>query len=317
MVQLFDQTDVSIGTTLQHANYAFFAIACLWVYDFALTLNEEAAFILDARWRMPKLIYLTCRYLPFALIFSNIFRILQLELSLKSCTALFAFNIYAGGIVLFSAESIFMMRLRAVTGRRWLITCCNIVLFVVPVAVTLALYNSSSTGTSPPARRFDGSQQCGIVVQSPILKVASCYTTKQSRIVIVAYALLVIGEIEILSFMLYHSWKLYREHGNILPLMRVLVRNNIFYFACGLLFSTTVVVMVVILPASYGDVASALQFVIHGILATRMHRELYNTVHRPEEISIRDMSLPIFFVPTSSEMQPNCRDPSVIYPREH
>ncbi|KAG1750065.1 hypothetical protein EDB19DRAFT_82502 [Suillus lakei] len=300
MVQLFDQTDVSIGTTLQHANYAFFAIACLWVYDFALTLDEEAAFILDARWRMPKLIYLTCRYLPFALIFSNIFRILQLELSLKSCTALFAFNTYVGGIIVFSAESIFMMRLRAVTGRRWLITCCNIVLFVVPVAVTLALYNSSST-----------------VVQSPILKVTSCYTTKQSRIVIVAYALLVIGEIEILSFMLYHSWKLYREHGNILPLMRILVRNNIFYFACGLLFSTMVVVMVVILPASYGDVASELQFVIHRILATRMHRELYNTVHRPEEISIRDMSLPIFFVPTSLEMQPNCRDPSVIYPREH
>ncbi|KAG1725389.1 hypothetical protein EDB19DRAFT_268415 [Suillus lakei] len=101
--------------------------------------------------------------------------------------------------------------------------CYNVVLFVVPVAVILALYNSSST-----------------VVESPIPKVASCYSSKQGRVVVVAYALLVIKEIEILSLMLYHSWKIYREHGNILPLVRILVRNNIFYFACGLLFSTTV-----------------------------------------------------------------------------
>ncbi|KAG1743068.1 hypothetical protein EDB19DRAFT_583615 [Suillus lakei] len=283
-----------------HANYGFFAIACLWVYDFALTLDEEVAFILDARWRMPKLIYLTCRYLPFALIFTDIFRILQLGLSLKSCITLFAFNAYVGGIVLFSAESIFVMRLWAVMGHRWLITCFNVVFFLVPVAVALTLYNFSST-----------------VVQSPIPKVASCYSSKQGRVVILAYVLLVIGEIETLSLMLYHSWKLYRENGNSFPLVRVLVRHNIFYFACGLLFSTTVVVVEFTLPASYADVASDLQFVIHGILATRMHRELYNTARHPKETSIVDISLPMVFAPTSSEVQPNCRDPSYIYPREY
>ncbi|KAG1750206.1 hypothetical protein EDB19DRAFT_96789 [Suillus lakei] len=298
MVQLFDQADISIGVTLQHANYAFFAIICLWLYDFALTFDKEVAFILDARWRMPKLIYLTCRYLPFALI--DIFRILQPGLSLKPCTTLLVFNTYVGGIVLFSAESIFVMRLWAVMGRRWLITCCNVALFVVPVAVTLGLYNSSFT-----------------VVQSPILKVANCYNNKQGDVVILAYVLLVITEMEIISLMLYHSWKLFREHGNILPLVRVLVRHNIFYFACGLLFSTTVVVVVFTLPAPYGDVASDLRFVIHGILATRMHRELYNTAHRPNETSIGDLSLPIVFAPTSSENQPNRIDPSYIYPGEY
>ncbi|KAG1725388.1 hypothetical protein EDB19DRAFT_1756399 [Suillus lakei] len=42
--------------------------------------------------------------LPFALIFTDIFRILQPGLSLKSCTTLFAFNTYVGGIILFFAE---------------------------------------------------------------------------------------------------------------------------------------------------------------------------------------------------------------------
>ncbi|KAG1750067.1 hypothetical protein EDB19DRAFT_1825137 [Suillus lakei] len=97
-----------------------------------------------------------------------------------------------------------------------------------------------------------------IVVQSPISKVASCYSSEQGRVVIVAYVLLVITEIEILSFMLYHSWKLYREHGNILPLVRVLVRHNIFYFTCGLLFSTTVVVIVVTLPRQTQDVVAGI-----------------------------------------------------------
>ncbi|KAG2035819.1 hypothetical protein BDR03DRAFT_961642 [Suillus americanus] len=118
-------------------------------------------------------------------------------------------------------------------------------------------------------------------MQSPIPKVASCYDSKQSRIIIISYVLLVIVEIggfhgflcwrvkyfiEILSFMLYHSWKLYREHGNDIPLVRILVRHNMFYFACGLceskhhfsqidtdicggsVLSTTVVIVIVTLP---------------------------------------------------------------------
>ncbi|KAG2035821.1 hypothetical protein BDR03DRAFT_511077 [Suillus americanus] len=205
------------------------------------------------------------------------FRILQLGLSLKSCTTLFAFNTYIGGIILFCAESLFMRRVWAVMGRRWLIVCCNPVLFMVPVVVTLTLYNSSST-----------------IVQSPFQKVASCYASKQSHIVIVAYSFLVIVEIEILSFMLYHSWRLYREHGNDIPLVRILVRHNMFYFACGLSFSAMAVVVVVTLPASYSDAVSELQFMIHGILATRMHRELYNTAHHTEETSTGDIPLPLF-----------------------
>lgn len=188
-----------------------------------------------------------------------------------------------------------MQRVRAITGPRWLITCCNIAIILVPVAVILTLGNSSST-----------------ITQSPIPKVASCYNSKQGRIGIFAYVLLVIGEIEILAFMLYHSWKLYRsEYGNHLPLVRILVRHNIFYFTCGLLSSTMVVAIMCTLPASYGDVASELQFLIHGIIATRMHRELYDTAHRTEESSTGNVSLPLVFAPASLDMQPDHEDPSV------
>ncbi|KAG1887383.1 hypothetical protein F4604DRAFT_1675350 [Suillus subluteus] len=211
MVPLFDQADISIGIILQDTDYASIAIACLWVYDFALTLDKDEFYSLD-------------------------FPLSSIQKS-QSCTALFAFNSYVGGIILFCAESLFMRRVWAVMGRGLLTMCCNLVLFLVPVMVTLTLSNSSST-----------------IMQSPIPKVTSCYSSKQGRIVILAYILLVIGEMEILGLMLYHSWKLYsRQHGNNVPLVRVLVRHNIFYFACGLVFSTTVVVVVVTLPFTVRD----------------------------------------------------------------
>ncbi|KAG1834644.1 hypothetical protein DFJ58DRAFT_917973 [Suillus subalutaceus] len=246
--------------------------------------------MLYAPWRIPKLIYLACRYLQFALVITDMFRLLQPGLSIKSCTTLLAFSVYVGGIILFCAESLFLWRVWAVMGGRWLTMCGNLVLFLVPVTVALALSNSSST-----------------VVQSPIPKVTSCYDGTRGHIIILAYALLVVAEIEILSLMLYHSWKYYRQHGNDMPLVRVLVKHNIFYFACGLVFSTAVVVVVVILPASYIDAVPELQFVIHGILATRMHRELYNTAHPIEETSTGNVSLPLVFAPAFSEnleMQP-------------
>ncbi|KAG2075415.1 hypothetical protein BDR04DRAFT_1140112 [Suillus decipiens] len=285
MVPLFDQADISIGIILQHTNCALFATACLWFYDFALTLDKEVAFILYAPWRIPKLTYLVCRCLPFASIVSYMLRTISKQ-DFQSCATLFAFNSYVKGIVLFCAESLFMQRVRAITGPRWLIMCCNIAIILVPLAVILTLGNSFST-----------------ITQSPIPQVASCYDSEQGRIVVFAYVLLVIGEIEILAFMLYHSWKLYRwEYGNDLPLVRVLVRHNISYFICGLLSSIMVVAIMFTLPASYGDVASESQFMIHGILATRMHRELYNTAHRTEESSTGNVTLPLVFAPASLDM---------------
>ncbi|KAG2107251.1 uncharacterized protein F5147DRAFT_653473 [Suillus discolor] len=53
-----------------------------------------------------------------------------------------------------------------------------------------------------------------------------------------------------------------------------------------------------------------LLFVVHGIPATHMYHELYNTAHHAEETSTENMSLPLVFEPAASEMQPNGRGPS-------
>ncbi|KAG0703617.1 hypothetical protein DFH29DRAFT_429385 [Suillus ampliporus] len=282
MVLLLKQADISIGTTLQHANYAFFAIVGLWVYDFALTFDEEVEFMLNARWKIATLLYVICRYLPFAMVIIDVFRIVQPGLSVKTCMTCFALNGYVGVIVLCCAEPLFILRLCAFLGgrrRTLIIALCNYALFLIPMLVTVTLYNSSS-----------------IVLQSPIPQVASCYSNRDGRILIIAYMLLIIGELEILSFTLYRSWRLYREIGNELPLVRILIRHNVSYFACGLFFSVMAPAAIYTLPGSYGDVASDLQVVMHAILVTRIHRELCATARRPEASSTRNVSLPLTFL---------------------
>ncbi|OAX37048.1 hypothetical protein K503DRAFT_771899 [Rhizopogon vinicolor AM-OR11-026] len=110
---------------------------------------------------------------------------------------------------------------------------------------------------------------------------------------------LVIGEIETLSLMLYHSRKLYGGSGHIIPLVRILIRHNIFYFTCGLFSSTIVVAIILTAPAAYFDVASELQIVLHVILATRMHRELWNAATDHETNPLGMVSVVVFASPLS------------------
>jgi len=280
MVVLFNQADISIGNTLQNTNYAFFAVVGVWFYDFMLTFDEEVEFIIHARWRIPKLLYLVNRYLIFAVIVVDVFRILKPGLSVETCSTFFILNTYVGGIVLCCAESLFMRRVWVISsGNRWkwVIAFLNFVFLTIPLVVTLTFYDSSST-----------------VVQSPIPEITSCYTTKASRVVIVAYMLLVIAEIETLSLMLYHSWKLYRGSGHIIPLVRILIRHNVFYFACGIFFSTALVAIIFTFPTAYSDVASDLQIVLHVILATRMHRELWNAATDSKTDPLEMVSVVVF-----------------------
>ncbi|KAG1895649.1 uncharacterized protein F5891DRAFT_1193981 [Suillus fuscotomentosus] len=59
------------------------------------------------------------------------------------------------------------------------------------------------------------------------------------------------------------------------PLYVVLVKHNIFYYACGLLFSVTNIFMSLLLQASYRTMLYDFEFTILAILTTRMHLHLW------------------------------------------
>ncbi|OAX34055.1 TPR-like protein [Rhizopogon vinicolor AM-OR11-026] len=178
------------GQDTRHSYFAshtpLIAVVGVWFYDFMLTFDGEVEFIIHARWRIPKLLYLVNRYLTFAVIVVDVFRILKPGLSVETCSTFFILNTYVGGIVLCCAESLFMRRVWVISSGsrwKWIVAFLNFVFLTIPLVVTLTFYDSSST-----VRR-------DVVVQSPIPEITSCYTTKASRVVIVAYMLLVIAEI--------------------------------------------------------------------------------------------------------------------------
>ncbi|KAF9234923.1 hypothetical protein BU15DRAFT_65298 [Melanogaster broomeanus] len=69
----------------------------------------------------------------------------------------------------------------------------------------------------------------------PVPGITSCSTTSQSRIIVWAYVLLVIGETEILLSTLYRSVQHYREVGGRSRLLTILVNHNAWYFGCSLI----------------------------------------------------------------------------------
>ncbi|OJA17755.1 hypothetical protein AZE42_10888 [Rhizopogon vesiculosus] len=64
-------------------------------------------------------------------------------------------------------------------------------------------------------------------------------------------------------------------------------------------FSTLVVATILTVPAAYFDVAGDLQIVLHVILATRMHRELWKAATDRETDSLGMVSVVVFASPLS------------------
>jgi hypothetical protein len=268
--------DFVIGRTLLDLNYAYVSTTVIWVYDYIITFDDELAFIQKSKWGKVKMLYLLCRYLPFVLLATDTYQVLQPALPLSLCQTYFDINSWLEGITLVAAECMFILRTYAIWGRnrRILITLlCSFAVILIPVIYILFSFGNSITISDPP-----------------IPNITSCYNVGESRIVIAAYILLVVGEFEIISFTLYRSIRHYKSLANDNPLLNILVQHNIFYFVCGLFFSLLVILTIGLLPSVYGDMASNLQVTIHPLLVIRMHLELWKS-DRAQGFVLHDIAL--------------------------
>ncbi|KAG1776870.1 hypothetical protein EV702DRAFT_1107117 [Suillus placidus] len=157
----------------------------------------------------------------------------------------------------------FILRTYAIWGRSrriLIILMCSFVANLIPAVYIITSYNNSQTISEPP-----------------IPNITSCYNVGESRIIVVAYVLLVVTESEILFFTLYRSIKHHKSFARGNHLLNILIQHNIFYFICGLVFSLLVMLTTGLLPFIYGDMFSNLQSMVHALLITRMHLELWKS----------------------------------------
>ncbi|KAG0704962.1 hypothetical protein DFH29DRAFT_325774 [Suillus ampliporus] len=255
--------DIAIGHTLLNLNYAYVSTTVIWVYDYIITFSDELAFIRNSNWGAVKLLYLLCRYLPFVLLGTDTYQVLQPALPLSLCETYFGMNSWLEGFTLVAAECMFILRTYAIWGRNrrvLTILMSSFVAILIPVVYIIISFGNSITISEPP-----------------IPNITSCYNVGESRIIVVAYLLLVVAEFEILFFTLYRSIQHYKNAGGHSPLLKTLLQHNIFYFTCGLVFSLIVILTIGLLPSVYGDMTSNLQVTVHALLVTRMHLELWKS----------------------------------------
>ncbi|KIJ08505.1 hypothetical protein PAXINDRAFT_18369 [Paxillus involutus ATCC 200175] len=136
------------ASALFNLNYGTVSILVIWVYEYAITFDDEITFLRDSKWSIVKILYLLCRYFTFPLVIANTFQYLQQGLTLEECRSHFQFASFARATVIFCAELMFLVRAYALwhRTRAALITIIvNFTAFLIPMIVILALCNSAVT----------------------------------------------------------------------------------------------------------------------------------------------------------------------------
>ncbi|KAG1821077.1 uncharacterized protein BJ212DRAFT_1337268 [Suillus subaureus] len=188
------------------------------------------------------------------------------------CQTYYTLNTYIGGVIMFCAECLFVARTCVLWGyKRSIVVLFMIstVLYFVSGIVILKMHASSTR-----------------VIKSPI-PFASCFDSEESGLVIAAYSLLILAELQIVFFSLYKATKSFRNWGRKNRLLEILIQHNIFYFACGLCSSVIVILTTALLQASYGNLMASAQVVFHALLVTKMHLNLWESDRRCNSLDVR------------------------------
>ncbi|KIJ11078.1 hypothetical protein PAXINDRAFT_15975 [Paxillus involutus ATCC 200175] len=165
-------------SALLNLSYGTVSILVIWVYEYAITFDDEITFLRDSKWSIVKVLYLVCRYLMFPFLITNTFHLLQRGLTLEECEAYSQFDFFAGATIIYCADLMFLVRTYALWHRSraaLIIIIVNFAAFIIPMVVILGLFDSVYT----------------II---PVSGITSCNEAPQSRNIVWGYVLLVIGE---------------------------------------------------------------------------------------------------------------------------
>ncbi|KAG1831260.1 hypothetical protein EV424DRAFT_1641213 [Suillus variegatus] len=109
---------------------------------------------------------------------------------------------------------------------------------------------------------------------SAIPGITGCYQSSGSARLFVPFLLLFGLELMLISLTLTCAIRNWRTNNG--SLYVVILKHNVLYYACGLFFSTVNVLTSLLLDYAYSGMFQDFQFIIHAILATRMHLHLWH-----------------------------------------
>ncbi|KAG1788746.1 uncharacterized protein HD556DRAFT_1447594 [Suillus plorans] len=245
--------------SIQVLNYSDVVVATLLVYDSLLRFQQDAAFLAQANMNVPKLLYIGARYMPLLMPIPNLMFDLVPHMKDVDCQTLGDLAAAFSMMVAFCAECIFVLRTCAMwevkRPLRW-------IMFMIVSGMAVA----------------------GLIIFSFVPKqyvvvpdISTCqpFQTAKTPGLLAAFLMLLMLEFVLVVFTTIRAAKNYRSTP--IPLLTRLLAHHIFYYGCGLLFSTINVLCLALFEYENAAVFFSPQIIMHAILATRMHYQLWES----------------------------------------
>ncbi|KAG1721739.1 hypothetical protein EDB19DRAFT_496818 [Suillus lakei] len=251
--------DIAAATSLQFFTYIYVSMTTFWVYDYACSLYEEWTFLLRSHWSKVKGLYIVTRYLPFLLIATNLYLSFIPNETPSKCRVLNNINSGFGILSIVVSECFFILRTYVLWNNNRILLAAMVSTFFTFVVASCSI----AFATIVPAT----------YATSTIPGITGCYQSSTSFQLFIPFFLLSVFELGLMMLTLIRAIQNWRMTNN--RLYVVLLKHNIFFYACGLLFSVANIFTSLLLHYAYHAMLHDFQFIVLAILATRMHRHLW------------------------------------------
>ncbi|KAG2127081.1 hypothetical protein BD769DRAFT_1640176 [Suillus cothurnatus] len=281
----YSADDVAAAKSLQFFAYIYISITTFWIYDYICSLHEEWRFLFVSRWTKVKGLYIVTRYVPFFLLATNLYLSFIPNETSDKCRVLDNICSGLGILSVVCSEGFFALRTCALwNNNRILLAAMLCTFLMISQTFVAASIGVAFTTTAPAA-----------YATSAIPGITGCYQSSASFQLFIPFILLSAFELGLMTLTLICALQNWRTNPG--RLHAVLVKHNVFYYTCGFLFSVANIFTSLLLHYSYHAILHDFQFVILAILATRMHRHLWQ-MKRKTYNSDAIMQIPL------SEMSP-------------
>ncbi|KAG1788938.1 uncharacterized protein HD556DRAFT_1311687 [Suillus plorans] len=223
-----------------------------------------------SRWTKVKVLYIIARYVPFLFVITDIFLNFAPNENTRKCK-----------ILVYIYSSFFVLRTYALWNSNKIVLVAMLsALFAVMASFIGICFSAIVTS---------------YVTTSAIPGITGCYRSSTRVQFFLPFLLLFIFQLGLVSLTLIRVVQTWRTSNS--DIYAVLVKHNIFYYACGLFLSAVnVLAPIMFSDAVYYSLLEDLEAFVLALLATRMHLHLWHIdrhAYSPEIftcISMSDMS---------------------------
>ncbi|KAG2139596.1 uncharacterized protein EDB93DRAFT_698475 [Suillus bovinus] len=272
-----DHVQVAVAWSLHYLACIRMVQVTFWTYDYICLLDEEWTYLLQSCWTRVKALYIIARYGPIFSLILTLYLSFAPNEDLNKCRTLIEVYSCFGMISLACSEWIFALRTCALWNNNRIV--------LVTILATLFVVAATSTGL-----RFTAISS-SYVMTSAIPGITGCYTGSGDIWYFVSLVPLLVFQLGLVSLSLIHAVQNCRtDKGNLYVIM---VKHNIFYYACGVFLSATNILVPMLFSDASHRSFEDLEVSILAILATRMHLHFWHSDQR-----MRSSGLPIMLPST-------------------